>query len=231
MIYLLHGEGQSESRSSLLEFISKAKEDKKEVVKIDGKTVNLPDLRLALRAETFFSSQKLLILESFFSRPKSKQKDKILNFLKKKQTNQDIVLWEGKKIPGTTTRWLKNWQIKEFSRPVLIFKFLESLTPNNTAAALKLLKSCLKKDAPELVFYMLARQIQNLILAKDLGEKGVLGAPWQKKKLILQAGKFTLNNLTSVYNKLLNIDADIKTGKSLMPLGWQLDFLLASWLN
>ena len=99
------------------------------------------------------------------------------------------------------------------------------------------LKESIKKDSPEMVFYMLARRIRELVIALDLGKKGLKGAPWQIGKLIHQAKNFTqhqedagqgLKQLKSVYQQLLEIDIDIKTGRSFMPLDWHLDLLIAN---
>ncbi len=231
MIYLFHGENQTESRRKLLELVNKAKGEKKDIVRLEGKALVLSDLKLALRSETFFSAQKTVVIENFFSRPSSKEKDKILTFLKKDGTVDELIFWEAKKIPGTTTRWLKGWQIQAFELPMLIFKLLDSFIPGNIISVLSTYHQCLKNQPSELIFFLLARQILNLILIKDLGEKGIGGAPWQQKKLASQANKFSLKDLLQIYKKLLHIDIDIKTGKSLMPLDWHLDLLFVSWLR
>ena len=67
---------------------------------------------------------------------------------------------------------------------------------------LTFLKQAIKKDSPEMVFYMLARRIRELIIALDLGKEGLKGAPWQIGRLIHQAKNFTLEQLTSIYQRL-----------------------------
>lgn len=230
MIYLLHGDNQVESRKKLTDIIEQAKEERKEIIKLEGLKVNFNQILISLESASLFGQEKLVVIENLLSRPKSKEKEKIIKYLKKETIAPDLVLWEKKGISGTTLRWFpKNWQIQLFKTPVIIFRFLDSIRPSNTREMLILLKEAVKKESPELIFYMLARQIRLLILAKDLGKKGLSGAPWQIAKLLRQTSSFTLKQLTNIYQKLLKIDIDIKTGQSLMPLDWHLDLLVAAF--
>ena len=229
MICFFHGSDQLISRQQLFDLTNQAKEEEKEIIKLNGLRVNLTEVLQALQSSSLFDQQRLIIIENLFSRPKSKEKEKIIKFLKKEKITADLVFWEKKEISGRTLRWLpKNWQIKKFKTAAIIFKFLDSFKPSNNQETINLLHQCLKQQSPEMVFYMLARQIKNLILAKDLGKKGLVGAPWQKGKLVKQANYFTLNQLISLYKQLLKMDTYLKTGKSLMPLEWQLDILMAN---
>lgn len=229
MIYLFHGDNQVASRKKLTDLVAQAKREKKEVIGLNGLKVNLTQVLSALESSSLFGQEKLVVIENLFSRLKSKEKGEIINYLKNQPIKVDLIFWEGKIIPGTTTRWLpKNWQIQEFKTPVVIFKFLESLRPGNTNQMLNNLHQSIEKNNPEMVFYMLVRQIRLLILAKDSGRRGLFGAPWQINKLLNQANYFTLEQLINLYQKLLAIDIDIKTGRSFMPLDWHLDLLIAS---
>lgn len=229
MIYLFHGDNQVASRKKLTDLIAQAKREKKEVIALNGLKVNLTQVLSALESSSLFGQEKLVVIENLFSRPKSKEKEVIIKYLKKKSVVPEMIFWEKKTIPGTTLRWLpKNWQIQLFKTSAIIFRFLDSLRPGNTKQMLTLLKESIEKDSPEMIFYMLARQIRLLILAKDSGRRGLFGAPWQINKLLNQANYFTLEQLINLYQKLLAIDIDIKTGRSFMPLDWHLDLLTAS---
>ena len=229
MIYFLHGDNQVNSRQKLTDLVDLAKQDKKEVVKLNGLNLKLTDVLQNLETSSLFGQDKFIIIENLFSRPKSDEKDKIIKYLKKEKITPGLIFWEKKEISGTTLRWLpKTWQYQLFKTPVIIFKFLDALRPNNTSQVLSLMHDCLKNQETEMVFYMLARQTRLLIIAKDAGRKGLAGAPWQIARLLNQAGFFTLKKLVNIYKKLLKIDTDIKTGQTFMPLDWHLDLLIAN---
>ena len=237
MILFLHGDSQISSRERLIELVNQAKVEKKEIIRLDGLKADLNQVLQALESSSLFGQEKLVIIEDLFNRPKSKEKEAIIKYLKKETIVPDLIFWEKKEISGTTTRWFpKDWQYQIFKTPVSIFKFLDSIKPSNQKEMLTFLKESIKKDSPEMVFYMLARRIRELVIALDLGKRGLKGAPWQIGKLISQAGNFTqhqedagqaLGQLKSIYAKLLDIDIDIKTGRSFMPLDWHLDLLIA----
>ena len=139
----------------------------------------------------------------------------------------NFIIWEAKAIDGRSLKsFSKDWQILLFKTPTVIFKFLDSIRPKNQKETLTLLRSSIKTDSPEMVFYMLASRIRQLIIASDLGKEGLKGASWQIGKLMSQAKKFSLEKLAKIYKQLLEIDIDIKTGRSLMLLDWHLDVLL-----
>ncbi|PIS09622.1 hypothetical protein COT75_00260 [Candidatus Beckwithbacteria bacterium CG10_big_fil_rev_8_21_14_0_10_34_10] len=227
MIYFIHGEDQALTRSEALNLLKAAKKEKKEILRLDGLKISLNELIQAFESNSLFGQDKLIYLENFFQRNKSKNKEEILTYLKASEILPDLIIWEKKEISGTTLRWLpKNWDYRVFKIKQSIFSFLDSLTPYNQETNLSLLRKASSKDGPELVFYMMAKRIRDLLLAKELGKKGLVGAPWQIGKLIKQSQAFTIEKLLTIYKKLLNIDLDIKTGGSFMPLDWHLDLLL-----
>lgn len=229
MIYFLHGDNLVLSRNKYNQLISQAKLEKKEIISIEGKTVTLTKLIQSLESSSLFGHDKLIFIENLFTRQKSKEKDNITKYLKNEKISPDIIFWEKKEISGKTLRWLpKNWQYQLFKTPVIIFKLLDSIKPNNNQQTINLLHQCLKLNQPDMIFYMIIRQIRLLVLAKELGKKGIKAAPWQIAKLLKQANNFTIKQLTNIYKKLLKIDISIKTGKSLMPLDWHLDLLVLS---
>ncbi|GAI75303.1 unnamed protein product, partial [marine sediment metagenome] len=209
------------------ELTEQAKTENKEIFRLDGLKIDLNQVLQSLESSSLFGQEKLIVIEGLFSRIKSKEKDSIIKYLKKEKISPDLIFWERKEISGTTLRWLpKEWQYQVFKTPTIIFKFLDSLRPGNQTQILGLLLNSIKKDSAEMVFYMLARRIRELIIASDIGKEGLKGAPWQIGKLMSQAKNFTLEQLTTVYGKLLEIDIDIKTGRSFMPLDWHLDLLI-----
>lgn len=104
-----------------------------------------------------------------------------------------------------------------------IFKTIEALAAKNKKLAISLLREHLAKgDAPLYLLSMLHYQFRNLLLVKDLLLRQTAYAklvktsqlhPWVLKKTIILAAKFGLPELKRNYQRLLDTDLDIKTGK------------------
>ncbi len=74
----------------------------------------------------------------------------------------------------------------------------------------------------------MVRRISQLIVINDKGSDATGHLPpWQKHKLLSQAGQFTLNKLLLIYKKMLDIESSIKNGDTLMSLSWHLDLLIS----
>ena len=229
MIYFLHGEDQTNSRQKMLDLLGQSKKLNKEIIKINGLNADLNTIIQALETTSLLGQEKIVVIENLFSRTKSAIKDKIVKYLKKETIGPDLIFWEKKIISGTILRWLpKNWQYQVFKTSAIIFKFLDSLKPNNQTITIKLLKEVISQESAEMAFYMLGSRIRDLIIAKNIGRQGLKGAPWQIGKLIHQASFFNLKQLKNIYQQLLAIDTGIKTGESLMPLDWHLDLLIVN---
>jgi len=225
---ILHGENNLLSRQRLTSEIANFKNKTQgEVLKFEGSSLILMDLRQALESSSLLGEIYLVVIENLFSRRISKEKQKIIDYLKK-TVAQNLIIWEGKKIDGRTLTSFKG-QVLRFDLDPVIFRFLDSLSPGKAKISLTLLHQCLTQDPPEIIFFMLARQIRFLILAADLGKKG-LGQmeSWRAEKLIRQARYFTLIKLMKIYRQLLKIEVQQKTGQTPFTLSSQLDLLVAS---
>lgn len=220
---IIHGDNQVDSRQFLLEQIKQAKTKDKEIVRFEGKETDLERLQQALESRSLLGQEKLVILENFF--PKSPKP--ILDYLI--QTNpKNLIIWENNELSQTK---LKKFKAKTnlFKLPPIIFNFLDSFLPGNNRNALMILKKAVAQSSAENVFYMLARQIRYLIIANQLGKKGLSGLhPFQQQKIASQAKKFELSQLLTLHRKLLYIDWQQKTGQAPMDLAGQLDLLVAS---
>ena len=225
---ILHGENNLLSRQRLTSEIANFKNKTQgEVLKFEGSSLILMDLRQALESSSLLGEIYLVVIENLFSRRISKEKQKIIDYLKK-TVAQNLIIWEGKKIDGRTLTSFKG-QVLRFDLDPVIFRFLDSLSPGKAKISLTLLHQCLTQDPPEIIFFMLARQIRFLILAADLGKKG-LGQmeSWRAEKLIRQARYFTLIKLMKIYRQLLKIEVQQKTGRTPFTLSSQLDLLVTS---
>jgi len=222
---ILHGENTVLSRHKLIGFTQNFKG---EIVRLEGGKMSLTDLKQAVESSSLFGQKRLVIVENLFTRRPSTDKEKLLKYLKE-QKSTNLIIWERKTIDGRSLVSFRFAQIEKFVIPAIIFKFLDSLSPNNKKNALNFFHQILRQEPPEMVFYMLTRRIRNLLIVKDLGEKGLEKmAPWQKAKLARQAKQFNLKQLLFFYQNLLRIDWQQKTGRAPMPLISQLDLLIAS---
>jgi DNA polymerase III delta subunit len=229
MITILHGDNFVASRNALKHQI--------DIFKSQSPTANLGVKRFAankleaatltqiLESTSLFGQDQLLVISNLLGLPQSQSKDQLIKILLNNQ-NQPICLWEKKTLSASLKKQFLKATIKEFKTPKIVFKFLDSLKPNNSQTSLKLLHQSYQKDAPELIFYLLGRRLSQLIQAKDSADV-LKGAPWQINKLKAQAKNFTLNQLLNLHQKLLNLDLQIKTGQTDLSLSCQLDLLLA----
>ena len=225
---ILHGENNLLSRQRLFNEIENFKNKTQgEVLKFDGQSVKLMDLRQALEPSSLLGGSALVIIENVFSGRVSKEKQRIIDYLKK-TLPQNLIIWEGKKVDGRMLSFLKTGVLR-FDLTPLIFHFLDSFFPGNAKNSLTLLHQCLEQEPPEIIFFMLARQIRFLILAADLGKKGLVQMEsWRAEKLIRQAQRFTLIKLMKIYRQLLKIEVQQKTGQTPFSLSSQLDLLIVS---
>ncbi|KPJ71016.1 hypothetical protein AMJ51_00355 [Microgenomates bacterium DG_75] len=221
---IIHGDNQVESRQFLVSQIEQARAKGKEIVRLEGKDVDLERLRQALENKSLFGGEKLVVVENLLVNLPSKSISKYLSDRQPK----NLIIWEGKEISQSKFKGLK-FKEKFFKLPPIIFKFLDAVLPGNSRYSLKLLKQTVNQSSAENVFYMLSRQIRYLIIANQLGKKGLKGLhPFQQQKIALQAKKFNLSQLLTIHRKLLYIDWQQKTGQAPMDLAGQLDLLVAS---
>lgn len=224
---ILHGENIVKSRHELIEIIQAAKQKGQEIIRLDGQKTSLTDAIQALDSQSLFGVEKFVVIENLLP-IKSQEKNKIIDLLIKHQKN-NLTWWEGKDITPSVLKKFPQAKIFHFKISPLIFKFLDSLKPDDVKKSLVLLKACQSQDEAEMIFYMLARQIRLLIQAKDKEVDKLLKMPfWQKNKLISQANKFSLNQLLFLHKQLTEIDYQQKVGQDPYNLSSRLDLFIAS---
>ncbi len=115
-----------------------------------------------------------------------------------------------------------------------VFAMVDALGRRDGTVALRLLHRLLDNDDPLRLFGMVVRQFRLLILAREYLNGGgspkevgkAIGVhPFVGGKLAAQVGQFSLDQLEAIYRLLLELDADIKTGKMTDVLA--LDTLIA----
>ena len=221
MIQFIHGENIVRSRQVLTEIIEKSREKEEKVESLNG-----PQQQTPLGSSSLFEEGKLVVIENLYSSPKSKRREELIDFIKKNDFENDLILWERKEI---RRKMSVKFKVEIFKLSTAVFKFLESLKPGNQTESLRLLSEIKRKESGEMIFYLLVRQVRFLLLAKDLGEKGLKELQsWQKRRFISQAKHFTFDQLKKLHQHLLEIDFKQKTSGSPFSLTSELDLLVAS---
>ena len=225
---IVHGNNLVASRNLLSQQKIAAGKKGWEIITLEGKKVELPELKQSLESGSLFAVNRLVIIENLFSSTISKRKEDLLDYLKLTDLKAELVIWEGKQIDGRALKSFANKaKIQNLSLPAVIFKFLDSFWPANNKITLSFWEESLRTEPVELVFYLLARRLHDLIVTKDLGKIGLSGfAPWQQGKLFYQANKFTLEKLLEFYQRLLEIDWRQKSGQAALPLKSTLELLI-----
>jgi DNA polymerase III delta subunit len=218
---LIHGDKQSDSRQAL---DAHKKKHAGELVVLDGAKLDLTSLKQALESVSLFGNDRLVVIEALLSSPKSARQKELSEYLV--ETNpENLILWEPKKIQTVFIKKIPAANIQEFKPSTYIFELMEALTPGNTTRILHLYIQSLKADPPELINFMVLRQLRLLIKAKS--DPSLLTGPsWLTNRIVNQSKRFNLDDLLNLHSRLYDIDLNIKTGKSSLPLETSLELVL-----
>lgn len=222
-ILVLHGENQVESRKRLLSVLEQTKDKGYEVHQLDGKATTKSAILTSARSQTLLAEDTLVFVENFFT--SNKKAAGILDDLLKID-EASFIFWEKDILPASIIKkFPRTAKVEEFKVPQSIFKFLESIEPGNKKYVLKLFQDSVEQTSEEFVLTMIARQVRNLITVKD--DHQYLKLPeWQKSRLKKQAEKFTLDELISFHEKLLDIDRANKRSELPEGLSQSLEVIL-----
>lgn len=223
MIKVLHGENIVESRKVLTSLLEKARGQGVEVVTLSAPKITLTEIRNALESNSLLAKNRLVVIENFFSSPKTKERSKIVDYLTRGKFDNDLIFWEEKEIKTQLT----GAESEIFKINPVIFRFLESLRPGSPQEMLWYLAQVKLTEEPEMIFNMLVRQFRFLILAKEVSGLSELPS-WQQKKFLHQSAKFTGEQLKDIYKKLLEIDFRQKTSGDVFSLSSRLDLFISS---
>ncbi len=121
---------------------------------------------------------------------------------------------------------IKEEDVKNLVKPELetdIFETIDAIASQNKKKALGLLHSHLEQgDSPIYLFSMIRFQIKNLLVVKDLAEKGMPYSlvvsdsglhPFVAKKSYNLSQRFSLKSLKKIYWDIFELEIKIKTGK------------------
>jgi DNA polymerase III subunit delta len=114
-------------------------------------------------------------------------------------------------------------QLTSYAREASIFSLVDAILEGRRSQAQQLLHRLLQDGAsPSYILAMITRQLRLIVLAKDKGKKrSTSGMPssleavseFSLQKATKQAKEFTVERIKKAYDKLLEADLGIKTGK------------------
>jgi len=228
MITIFHGEDNAKSRQAYIEL----RKNSEEPVILPGDSLSLSELILAFSSDSFFASNKDIFIEDFFSKRKliAKETKEIIQYLQNLKTEQNITFWENKKLTPAALKSFPKAKVEYFSLPQTLFKFIDAIAPNKSIELIPLFHSALEGTEPELIFFMMIRQVRillALILGSNIEETARL-APWQMGNLQRQLRNFTAEQLKKTYKKLYELDLTTKTGRTSLTLTQAIDIFLLS---
>lgn len=140
-----------------------------------------------------------------------------------------LKLAEQRSLPGIDLNL-----VEEAASPNLqadIFKLLDAIAAQNIELALELKSRLLARKEPiQLIQFMLARKIRQLLVAKGLGGQGEIASalklpPFVARKLQDEARKFSEAELVAKYQELYISDKLVKTGRLKLDLAFDLAIL------
>lgn len=208
---IIHGEDVIKSYGKLTVLTEELKSKQVEVVTHDVLEIDITQLRQEIGSTGLFVSSKCFVIKNLLSSTKSKNKDKLIEVINQ-ISDHEIILWENKGVTATVLKKFPKAVVETFSISPIIFKFLDSLRPENTKNILLSWKKLHSEGTePEFVFAMVVRQFKLLIQARS-GPSYIKLAPYPTRLITQQATYFTLDHLLDLYNKLYDIDVKIKTG-------------------
>lgn len=229
MLTLIHGNDVASSRK----FFLQEREKFFGAFFVQESEVDLTSLAQFLEGGGLFEDSKIVFIEQFLSdRRKSAEKDNIIAYLVKQAKSHTIFLWEGKELDRGVIASLAGAQVKLYKLPSSLFVLMDAIRPGNGKALVKLFHGCLETSEPEMVFFMLVRQLRLLIAVgggggETISEVGKM-APWQRGKLEAQAKLFEEERLVELYRGLFEIESLYKTGGLSVSIIAKIDFFLLS---
>jgi DNA polymerase-3 subunit delta len=230
----------AERQRNLAEYLKKAKVEADEGCLLIIREKSLPDRRMELfkfliKKPAIAQEFKYLTgvkLESWIRKEFEKRKVSAdIHIVKKLAADVGSNLWQMENEIEKIAFFGRGKNIKKDDIDILcgtkisnnIFNTVDALAERNKKKALRLLHQHLEEGEGEIyLITMFIRQFRNLLLVKNLLEKGIAHYelakktglhPFVVKKTSEQARNFSVDGLKKIYSKLLDVDISIKTGK------------------
>lgn len=211
MITIIHGDDIVSSRKYFIE----QKNNLGNSITVGGEDLNFDDLVQLFKSDSLFSNEKNIFIENFFEIKKSSELEKFIDYINKNSSKVNLFLWEGSELTKNELSFFPKAKVNLFKIQKTLFSFLDSISRSSTNNILNF-HLALKTSDEEMIFYMLIRQFRLLISLRNGSSSSIDEvkrlAPWQKEKLQRQSRLFTIDEFKKIYDKLYEVDLNIKTG-------------------
>ncbi len=229
MLTIICGEDIVASRDYLNQLI-KIKKEKEQVVL---QTINAADVIELSRQDTqpiSLFDTPVYLLENASKKIARKGSGDLYKALQALSKNPKISLfiWES----GLSKREVKIADlgaVKEFKPAHSVFTFLDQCYPSNLRNFLTQLRS-LSTPQTELFLHIMLTRHMRVLLSLRSGYTSTKLPPWQVGKLKSQASRWDKKKLLDFYDKLLTIEVQLKTGKSVYSVGKSVEMLACYYL-
>lgn len=221
-IIIIYGDNKIASKNYFYQKIQEFKSQNYQIKRFNSNDLDINKIDEALGTNNLFAEKELIIFENYLKKPLSQLKSQleIIN-----QAQKPIIFFDTGKVRATTYKKIASTEIQEFLLENNLFKFLDKLNPQvDKKKLIDAFHQVIKTNPAPLVFAMLIRQFQMLILAKSNKLNNV--APFIKQKTNHQAQNFDIEKLNTLFNDLILIDYEQKTSKNILPLEKKLDLFL-----
>jgi len=136
---------------------------------------------------------------------------------------------EIEKLINYSEKTIKEKDVELLVSPVFdnnIFDTIDAIARREKKTAIDLTKHHIENgDAVPYIFSMIAFQFRNILSVKNIENPEVLGMnPYVLRKSISQAKNFSMEDLKRIYERIVSLDIDIKTGR--ISPEFALDFLI-----
>lgn len=178
----------------------------------------------AMSRNSLFPETKLFIIDE--AKDLNKKDFDLINS-KNKSDIQMLLYSKGLLTKTVLNKLPKGTKVETFTIPKILFKFLETLYPDNAKASVNLLDKLLETESHEMVLAMVGRHLRDLAWAKE----GNLPYPsWRAGKLKSQSDRFSKASLKNLLCSLADFDVATKTSKLPDPKA-QLDLIILKSLG
>ncbi|PIV09061.1 hypothetical protein COS31_05000 [Candidatus Roizmanbacteria bacterium CG02_land_8_20_14_3_00_36_15] len=223
MLTVICGEDVVASRNYFTELKNKYLEKKIDIYNIDPNQID-EVYKWIGESISLFSDKRIFVtqgLNKFISKKNSLQLRKVEFLIKDK--NVILLDWEDS-VMSRNLKFPKGITVREFKPSETIFKLVDNCFPGNLAGFIRSLDNISSKVADGLIFYLLARQLRNLIILKS-GKKSGKMMDWQIWKLQKQLKSWEMEKLIAFYQGMHRIDVLEKTSQNPFELRSSLEIL------
>jgi len=206
MVYIFHGDDQSQSRTAFNQALDQKKDF--DILRLDQKEINFDIINNFINSQSLFSTSRIIAFTNFFSISKPIL-DKIIKIIKSNK-NFDIYIWQDKTLTPSQLKTFSQTKIEIFPIDKKIFKCLNNLYPKNIPKFIPLYHQVLETEPFELFLFWIKFNL---------------------RKQLVGYSKFPVNKLKSAYLQTIELDYQSKTGQLTIPKEIALERILLNLLK